>query len=298
VVDHVRRVLVTGAAGRLGRHVVAHLAEQGWSVTGLVMADEDVPGLDSTVRGNAADPQVAAAAVAGVEAVVHLAAIPAPTLGPAEVVFGQNALATFCVLWAAGEAGVGRAVIASSIAANGLSFSPYGAAPHYVPLDEATPTQAADPYALAKLTDEQTAAMASRRYGMTTTALRLPFLGTPSDRLAEQAALITERPAVGRSDVWCYLDSRDAARAVGLALSRDAGDHLVIGVAAPDNITPYPTEQLLDAFLPQVPRHRGLPGRTGVMDLTRAEAVLGFRAEHLLDVQPRDLPAQPPEESR
>jgi hypothetical protein len=35
-----------------------------------------------------------------------------------------------------------------------------------------------------------------------------------------------------------------------------------------------------------------------VMDLTRAEAVLGFRAEHLLDVQPRDLPAQPPEESR
>ena len=219
-------------------------------------------------------------------------------MGASEVVFGQNTLATFCILDAAADAGVGRAVLASSIAAAGLSFSPYGAQPPYVPVDEEVATQAADPYALSKITDEQTAAMMSRRSGMTTTALRFPFLGTPADRLGERAEELATKPENGRQDVWCYLDTRDAARAIGLALGRTGGDSLVIGLAAPDNLTPYPTEALLDAYLPDVPRRRPLPGRTTAMDLTRAEAVLGFHAEHLWPVQPRDLPSRTPEEQQ
>jgi nucleoside-diphosphate-sugar epimerase len=293
----VSRVLVTGAAGLLGLQVVRRLAAEGWSVVGLVMGDGEPPdGLDTVVEGNAADPAVARRAVAGVDAVVHLAAIPAPTLGSNELVFGQNTLATFCILDAATDAGVSRAVVASSIAALGLSFSPYQAEPPYLPVDEAVPTQAADAYALAKLADEQTAAMMSRRSGMTTTSLRLPFLGTPSDRLGDRAALLAATPKEGRQDLWCYLDTRDAARAVSLALGRNAGDSLVIGVAAPENLSPYPTEALLDAYLPDVPRRRPMPGRTTAMDLTRAEAVLGFRAEHLWPVQPRDLTSPAPEE--
>ncbi|MDX6207833.1 MAG: hypothetical protein QOE24_224 [Frankiales bacterium] len=293
-----RRVLVTGAAGLLGRCLVRHLAGEGWSVVGLVMAAGDgADGLDRVVEGNAADPEVARAAVAGVDAVVHLAAIPAPGLAPAEVVFGQNTLATFCILDAATEVGVSRAVLASSLAATGLSFSPHHAQPSYVPIDEDLPTQAADPYALSKLTDELTAAMMTRRSGMTTTALRMPFLGTPADRLGQHAALLAGDPLRGRGDLWCYLDTRDAARAIGLSLERDSGDSLVIGVAAPDNLTPYPTEQLLDAFLPGVPRRAPLPGRSSLMDLTRAEAVLGFHAEHLWPVQPVDLPSHFREES-
>jgi nucleoside-diphosphate-sugar epimerase len=293
----VSRVLVTGAAGLLGRHVVRHLAAEGWSVVGLLMSAGETPeGLDAVVEGNAADPVVARRAVAGVDAIVHLAAIPAPTLGPSEVVFGQNTLATFCILDAGADAGVSRAVLASSIAAAGLSFSPHQAQPPYVPVDEEVATQAADPYALSKLTDEQTAAMTSRRSGMTTTSLRMPFLGTPYDRLGEHAALIAAKPEIGRQDLWCYLDSRDAATAIGLSLRRTGGDSLVIGVAAPENLSPYPTEALLDAYLPEVPRRRPMPGRTTAMDLTRAEAVLGFRAEHLWPVQPRDLSNRPPEE--
>jgi nucleoside-diphosphate-sugar epimerase len=214
------------------------------------------------------------------------------------VVFGQNTLATFCILDAATAAGVSRAVLASSIAATGLSWSPYGAQPPYVPVDEEVATQAADPYGLSKITDEQTAAMMSRRSGMTTTALRFPFLGTPADRLGVRADELEANPEMGRQDVWCYLDTRDAARAIGLSLVRTAGDSLVIGVAAPDNLSPYPTEALLDTYLPDVPRRRPMPGRTTVMDLTRAEAVLGFHAEHLWPVQPRDLPSHAPEEHR
>lgn len=293
------RVLVTGAAGRLGRQTVRLLAAEGWSVVGLVLpteAAEPPDGLVSLVQGNAADPAVARRAAAGVDAVVHLAAIPSPLLDTNAAVFGQNTLATFCILDAATDAGVAFAVIASSIAAAGLSFSPYDAQPPYLPLDEQVATQAADAYALAKVTDEQTAAMMSRRSGMTTTALRLPFLGSPADRLGERAGLLAARPENGRQDLWCYLDTRDAARAISLSLGRSAGDSLVIGVAAPENLTPYPTEALLDAYLPDVPRRRPIPGRSTAMDLTRAEAVLGFHAEHLWPVQPRDLPRRSAEE--
>ena len=291
------RVLVTGAAGLLGRHVVRRLAADGWAVVGLVLSADELPAelgrveglVERLVVGDAADPAVAAAAVDGADAVVHLAAIPAPTLGANHVVFGQNTLSTFCVLDAATEAGVSRAVIASSIAATGLSFSPHAAQPAYVPIDEVLPTEAADAYALSKLTDELTAAMMTRRSGMTTTALRMPFLGTPYDRLGEHAALLAGQPELGARDLWSYLDSRDAASAISLALGRTSGDSLVIGVAAPENLSPYPTEQLLAAYLPRVPRRRALPGRSTAMDLTRAESVLGFRAEHLLPVRPRDL---------
>jgi nucleoside-diphosphate-sugar epimerase len=140
--------------------------------------------------------------------------------------------------------------------------------------------------------------MMSRRSGMTTTALRFPFLGTPADRLGVRAAELEAKPENGRQDVWCYLDTRDAARAIDLSLGRTAGDSLVIGVAAQENLSPYPTEALLDTYLPDVPRRRPMPGRTTVMDLTRAEAVLGFHAEHLWPVQPRDLPSRSPEEQR
>jgi nucleoside-diphosphate-sugar epimerase len=294
-----RRVLVTGAAGRLGQHVVPQLAAAGWSVTVLVAvprADAD-SGLatieryaDRLITGNAADASVARRAVADVDAVVHLAAIPAPTLAPPEIVFGQNTLATFCILDAATVAGASRAVLASSISALGLSFSPHGAQPSYVPIDEEAPTQAADPYALSKTTDEATAAMMTRRDGITTTSLRLPFLGTPNDRLSEQAKALTDRPETGAAELWSYLDTRDAARAITLSLERGGGDSVVLNVAAPETLVPFPTHQLLTTYLPDVPCRRALPGRSVPIDLTRSQQLLGFTAEYLWPLEARDLP--------
>lgn len=289
-----RTALVTGAAGRLGRHVVPLLAAAGWSVTALMADGDDADPVeeyvDRVVRGNAADPEVAAAACAGADAVAHLAAIPAPMNGPAHVVFGQNTLATFCVLDAAARAGVPVAVLASSIAATGMSFSPNDVQPPYLPLDEFTPSQVADPYALSKTTDESTAAMMSRRYGITTTAIRLPYLGTPIDRLPAHAEFLTARPDHGTRDGWAYLDTRDAARAIAAGLDRTGGDSLVIGVAAPDTLAPYRTEAMLDLLLPTVPRRAAFHGRRVPVDLSLAQSVLGFFAQHLWPLPELELP--------
>ena len=289
------RVLVTGAGGRLGQQVVRELAAGGWAVTALITADEDrstiASYVDRVLLGRADDASTAKQAVTQADAVVHLAAIPAPTLAAPEVVFGRNTLATFCVLDAAGAAGVPVGIIASSFSATGLPFSPHGTTPQYVPLDEEAPSQAADAYALGKITDEATAAMISRRDGMTTTALRFPYLGTPDDRLGDRFEQLRRRPARGAAELWSYLDTRDAARAITATLARTGGDSAVITVAAPQTLSPYPTSQLLDRYLPDVPRRRSIEGHDVPIDLTRATLLLGFQALHLWPQETADLDA-------
>ena len=120
-----KRVLVTGAAGRIGSAVVAELLGRGIEVTALVLPGTaaPVPGL-RLVEGDACDPASCREALAGADGVVHLAALPAPHRGTPYEVFGGNTLATFTLLEEAGVAGVRNAVLASSYAANGLPLLP------------------------------------------------------------------------------------------------------------------------------------------------------------------------------
>jgi nucleoside-diphosphate-sugar epimerase len=271
------RVLVTGAAGRLGSAVLRVLAAQGAAVVGLDRTD---PGtVDTFFTGSAADVDLVAAAMSGVDTVIHLAAIPRPTLGTPEEVFVGNAAATFVVLDQAARAGVRRAVIASSLSITGLPFSPKPAVPDYVPVDEAMPLQVADPYALSKQADEATAAMVARRDGMAVVALRFPMLGEP-EFLAATAEEYREDPGSGASVLWAYLDMRDAATACWRGVTAEVSGAHVLYVAAPDTLAPHPTEELLASYLPGVPRRAPLPGRRVPIDTAAATALLGFVPEY------------------
>jgi nucleoside-diphosphate-sugar epimerase len=278
------RVLVTGAAGLIGTAVLAHLAERGIPVTALVLSPAPALLADRVVVGNAADPAAVDSALRDVTDVIHLAAIPTPTHDPAEVVFGQNTLATFTVLDRAGRGGVERAAIASSYAICGLPFARKPLRMPYLPIDTALPLQITDPYALSKQVDEATAAMIHRRYGMSVVALRLPFVGTASGRLARMAATVAEDPGCGAADVWSYLDDRDAARALVAALRPAAAGNHVVYVAAPSTLAPQSTEWLVNEFHPGVPRPV-FPGRSVPIDLTPARELLGFEARFLFEVR-------------
>ena len=283
------RVLVTGAAGRLGSAVLRVLAAQGASVVGL---DRHDPGtVETFFTGSASDVDLVAKAVAGVDAVIHLAAIPSPEHGTPEEVFVGNAAATFVVLDQAARVGVRKAVIASSLSITGLPFAPHPAAPDYVPIDEAMPLQAADPYALSKQADEATAAMVARRDGMSVVALRFPKLGTP-EFLADYAREYRDEPGAGAHEVWSYLDMRDAATACWLGLTATVTGAHPLYLAAPETLSPYPTEDLLARYLPAVPRRRALPGRAVPIDTTAATELLGFTPEYLFDITPAELGAQ------
>ncbi|GAA4693527.1 Nucleoside-diphosphate-sugar epimerase [Promicromonospora umidemergens] len=275
-----QRVLVTGAAGRIGRGVLDVLARESVAATALVLEDPGDLGADRVVVGDARSPEVAARAMEGADGVIHLAAIPTPLDDPPEVVFGTNTLSTFTVLDAAGRAGVRRAVIASSQAASGIPFAAHEQHPVHVPVDDDTPDQAADPYALSKRVDELTADAMARRYGMPVVALRFPFVGGMDERLRDHADAVARDPALGARSLWAYLETRDAAEAAWLALGCPADGAVVIHVAAPETLVPVPTLDLLRRYHPSTPVRRPIEGRAVPYDLTAAERVLGFRARH------------------
>ncbi|GAB3932405.1 hypothetical protein GCM10027614_01540 [Micromonospora vulcania] len=99
-----RRVVVTGATGKLGRAVVAHLRAVGVDVLAVDRAagrdPRDIEGeflqVDLTDYGQVVEAFTGGADehAGGVDAIVHLAAVPAPGLLPNAITFANNSAAT------------------------------------------------------------------------------------------------------------------------------------------------------------------------------------------------------------
>jgi nucleoside-diphosphate-sugar epimerase len=281
---------VTGAAGLLGRAVVAHLRDLGVGVTAMLHHPGDIEA-DRVVVGGMSDAAFVRDAVDGADAVIHCAALRAPMMGTPEEVFCGNVTGTFTVLEQAGQAGIRRAVVSSSYSVLGLTFAPTMRHPAYLPIDEQVPLQVEDPYAHSKQVDELTAELMAKRYAMTVVALRLPFLGGIDDTIRTRAERIAIDPGSVNAarEFWTYLETRDAARACVLALTEPPAGCHVVTVAAPNTLAPYPTEQLLAVYHPDVPRRRTFPGRSAPFDLTRATDLLHFSAEILWETEARDF---------
>ena len=275
-------VLVTGAAGRIGRAVLAHLAESGIGATALVLADPGDLAARHVVVGDAADPATVRKALEGTDAVIHLAAIPTPERNTPQEVFGTNTMTTLTVLEEAGTAGIRHATVASSYGVTGLPWSVTPVHPPYLPVDEAMPSQVSDPYGLSKQTDELIAQMAARRHGMSVVCLRYPFVGD-QQRLADRARQLRANPALGATELWTYLDVRDAARAALLALAVPAPGAHAVHLCAPDTLSPEPTSELIARFHPDVELRTPISGRQAAINTAAAEKLLGFVPEWLFE---------------
>jgi len=288
--DLPQHVVVTGAAGQLGREVVAQLAAAGVRVTAMIHLRGDVAA-DRVVAGEMTDAGFVRDALKGADAVVHCAALRAPMMGSPEEVFCGNTAGTFTVLEEAGQAGIRRAVVSSSYSVLGLTFSPVMRSPAYLPIDEETPLQVDDPYAHSKQVDELSSAYAATRHGMTVVALRLPYLGDLNGSIRNRSDHVARNPgyATAAREFWTYLDTRDAARACILGLTQPPPGCHIVTVAAPLTLAPYPTEQLLAAYYPDLPRRSEFPGQMAPFDLSRARTILGFAAQHTLELEVRDF---------
>jgi len=156
--------LVTGGAGFIGSHLSSALVARGHRVRvvdSLITGFEHnlQPGVEFT-SGDLAEPEVAHAAVQGVDYVLHQAAIPSvprSVKNPRES-HRANVDGMLNILLAARDAGVRRVVFAGS-------SSVYGDQPT-LPKREDMPTKPMTPYALQKLVSEQYGQMFTRLYGL------------------------------------------------------------------------------------------------------------------------------------
>ncbi|MDX1991039.1 MAG: NAD(P)-dependent oxidoreductase [bacterium] len=127
-------IVVTGGSGKAGRAVVADLLEHGDDVLNVDIVPPRER-ISRFLRADLTDLGQAYEALKGADAVVHLAAIPAPGLQTDEVTFRVNTISTYNVFSAAVALGLQRVVWASSETTLGLPFD--RVQPHYAPIDEA-----------------------------------------------------------------------------------------------------------------------------------------------------------------
>ena len=227
-------VLVTGAAGMVGRAVVPVLRSAGHRT---VATDLHGTAPAPDVHADLADAGQADALIggAGFDAVVHTAAIPSPGQHPPHVVFANNMMATFNVIEACVRSGVRRLVNISSVSVLGLHYATRRFFPDYLPIDEQHPLRPQDPYGLSKLFGEQLCDAAVRRSDLRCISLRPAWVQDPRSYPADLGPLIRAGQPRGVAG-WPYIDVRDLAEAARLAAESDLPGHEVFYIAAPDTI--------------------------------------------------------------
>ena len=274
------RIAVTGSSGKLGTVVVRELRAAGHEVIGFDVHGRRGPGfvqVDLTDYGQVIDALTGVGDQHdGVDALVHLAAIPAPGIRSDVPTFHNNIASTFNVFWAALRIGITKIVYASSETVQGL---PFDVPPPYIPVDEDYPARPESVYSLVKHLEEQMAIQLTRWYpAASITALRFSNVMVPED-YAEFPSF--DADARGRKwNLWSYIDARDGAQAVARALEvAPAGfDHFLI--AAADTVMSRPNDELVAEVFPDVETRDDLGTHDSLFSTAKARRLLGYRPQH------------------
>lgn len=288
--------LVTGCAGFIGGHMLERLIAEGFRVRGVDDFSTGDPANLAAVRdriefieGDLSRPAIAAAAVRGVDRVIHLASVPSvprSVENPGESV-NASIVATVNLLDAAVKAGVKRVVQAASSSA-------YGDSP-ILPKSETAKPDPLSPYAVAKLAQEYYGLAFSRCYGLDGASLRyFNVFGPRQNPASKYAAVIPKfivdmlsgrQPVIfgdgGQSRDFTYVDNVvDANLLAATAPGRLGGEVMNIGSGAAVTLNRLVAmlNELLGVSLP--PRRVG--ARTGdvkhsLADIAKAGRLIGYR---------------------
>ncbi|MUK02521.1 NAD-dependent epimerase/dehydratase family protein [Vibrio cholerae] len=273
-------VAVTGSNGKLGRSVVLGLRASGYTVFELDQHGERSPSflrIDLRDYGQVADAFLGVDdKYAGLDAVVHLGAIPAPGLQSDAATFHNNMTATYNVFQACRRAGIRKIVYASSETVLGL---PFDTPPPYLPVDEEYAARPESTYSLVKHLEEQLAIELTRwDPELSITALRFSNVMDPEDYAAFPSF---DTDATARKwNLWGYIDGRDGAQAVERAL-QNAGpgfDRFII--AAADTVMSRASAELAGEVFPGVELTREVGRHETLLSIEKARRVLGYEPEH------------------
>lgn len=282
------RVLVTGSEGTIGRLCVKTLRAAGYDLRTLDRRAQPITNAGEHLSGDLRDIYTIRRAVQGMEAVVHLGAIPNDVPpGREEEVLTANVQGTWNVLIACAEAGVKRLVYFSSVNALGVFGGRQSAA--YLPIDDNHPRHPLTPYQISKHLGEEMCRAFSARHSMTTLCLR-PVLVVPNDHFYSrwhENHNNKEWQEWSRVEYWAYVDLRDVCDATIRALAVPNVTHDAFLLTAADTLTNIPTAELVATHYPTTPWTKldqaaylvDNPYRS-LIDCSHAAEVLGWRPQY------------------
>ena len=273
-------IVVTGAAGRLGRMVVQLLVDQDREVLATDRLDaDDLPA--EFVRCDLGDAMAVEHILRDAESLVHMGAIPGPLREDPRIIFDNNVSSTYNVMMSAAELGLRRVVFSSSAFGMGWAQDGNAFVPLYLPLDEEHPMMPFEPYGLSKQVGEDIGRMIARSSDTTVVSLR--FTNVALQRKFRQEfpwpAPTPENPLT--LVMWAYADARDVAEAHVLALDADIEEYEAFMIAQPSSRFKEPTADLVrDNFGDRVEIREGLEGAASVISTEKAQRLLGWRPRH------------------
>ncbi|HEY2645263.1 MAG TPA: NAD(P)-dependent oxidoreductase [Galbitalea sp.] len=274
------RIVVTGGNGKLGRAVVEGLREAGHDVFVLDAVGErgdTFTRIDLTNYGSVVD---AFGSVNdrydSLDAVVHLAAIPAGGLEADSATFHNNMNATFNVFQAARRAGIKRVVYASSETLLGI---PFELDPPYIPLDEDYPSRPESMYSVVKHLEEELAIKLCRwDPELSITGLRFSNVLDESDYVNQPKW--EADPSLRRWNLWGYIDKRDGAQAVLKALEANLPGFDTFVIANADSVVARSSAELAAEYFPNAPLKRPLSGNETLLSIDKARRLLGYEPKY------------------
>jgi nucleoside-diphosphate-sugar epimerase len=274
------RIAVTGGNGKLGSEVVRGLGAAGHEVFVLdtvgVRSDTFLR-IDLTDYGSVVDAFTSVNdKYDSLDAVVHLAAVPAGGLVPDSATFHNNMNATFNVFQAARRAGIKTIVYASSETLLGI---PFEIDPPYLPVDEEYPSRPESMYSVTKALEEELATKLVRwDPELSISGLRFSNVLNETDYV-NQPTWDTD-PKLRRWNLWGYIDTRDGALAVLKALEARIPGFETYVIANADTVMTRPSSELAAAEFPNVELKHELVGTETLLSIDKARRLLGFEPKH------------------
>lgn len=269
-----KHIVVTGGSGKAGRAVVKDLLEHGYTVLNVDIqppAERLTPYLHSDLTNLGQAYEV----LEDADAVVHLAAIPAPGLQSSEVTFNVNMSSSYNIFTAALALGLERIVWASSETTLGLPFD--REQPAYAPIDEAHPLYPESSYALSKVLTEEMARQMHRWSEIPIIGLRFSNIMEPHDY--QRFPSFWDDATLRKWNLWGYVDARDVAQSCRKGLEADftGADHFII--AAGDTCMNRPNADLMAEVFPEVRLKSGIGEFETLLSVDKARHMLGYEPE-------------------
>ncbi len=277
------KVLVTGAAGKLGSALCAHLTEHGHEV--IATDHKHRAGLaGKLVLADLRDDIAVYRVLEGCEAVVHAGNHPNLNAGPSpQRLLAENTAMNANVFRAATDLGVRRIVFASSVQAmlkttNGMQVDAPFAIP-YLPLDGAAPSNpGSNFYGLSKVFAERMLQeLCAAQPQLAATALRLPGLVAEAwlDRFTA-GGKPAPRSSFNFGELLAYLMFSDAAALVRAVLERQQPGYHQYYPAQTLEVRGVSVASLIARYYPHAPLRRPLQEISALVDISAITEALGW----------------------